>query len=54
MARKAFDQELQDLEKRLQELGRMVEEALVEAVDALKRRDLEKASANHRCRSFSE
>ena len=43
MPRNAFDQELQDLEKRLQELGRMVEEALVEAVDALKRRDLEKA-----------
>jgi phosphate transport system protein len=43
MARKAFDQALQDLEKRLQELGGMVEEALVEAVDALKRRDLEKA-----------
>ena len=43
MPRNAFDRELQDLEKRLQELGRMVEEALVEAVDALKRRDLEKA-----------
>jgi phosphate transport system protein len=43
MPRDAFDRELQDLEKRLQELGRMVEEALVEAVDALKRRDLEKA-----------
>jgi phosphate transport system protein len=43
MARKEFDQELQDLEKRLQELGLMVEEALVEAVDALKRHDLEKA-----------
>jgi len=43
MARKAFYQELQDLEKRLQELGLMVEESLVEAVDALKRRDLEKA-----------
>lgn len=43
MSRKAFDQELQDLEKRLLELGGMVEEALVEAVDALKRRDLEKA-----------
>ena len=44
MARNAFDQELQDLEKRLQELGRMVEEALVESVDALKRLDLEKAA----------
>jgi phosphate transport system protein len=44
MARSAFDQELQDLEKRLQELGGMVEEALVEAVDALKRLDLEKAA----------
>ena len=43
MARKEFDQELQDLEKRLQELGLMVEEALVEAAEALKRRDLEKA-----------
>ena len=43
MPRNAFERELQDLEKRLQELGRLVEEALVEAVDALKRRDLEKA-----------
>jgi phosphate transport system protein len=43
MPRNAFDRELQDLERRLQELGSMVEEALVEAVDALKRRDLEKA-----------
>ena len=43
MPRNAFDRELQDLEKRLQELGSMVEDALVEAVDALKRRDLEKA-----------
>jgi len=43
MPRKAFDQELQDLETSLQDLGRMVEEALVEAVDALKRLDLEKA-----------
>ena len=44
MARNAFDQELQDLEKRLLELGGIVEEALVEAVDALKRLDLEKAA----------
>ena len=44
MARSAFDQELLDLEKNLQELGLMVEEALVEAVDALKRFDLEKAA----------
>ncbi len=44
MPRNAFDRELKDLEQRLQELGRMVEEALVEAVDALKHRDLEKAS----------
>ena len=44
MPRNAFDRELKDLEKRLQELGSMVEEALVEAVDALKHRDLEKAS----------
>lgn len=43
MAREAFDQELRDLEKRLQELGGMVENALAEAGDALKRRDLEKA-----------
>jgi len=43
MPRNAFDRELKDLEKRLQELGSMVEEALVEAVNALKRRDLEKA-----------
>jgi len=43
MARKEFDQELQVLEKKLQELGLMVEKALVEAVEALKRRDLEKA-----------
>ncbi len=43
MARKAFDQELQCLEERLQEMGRMVEEALVASVDALKRRDLETA-----------
>lgn len=43
MARKAFDQELQDLEKGLQELGLIVEETLVAAVDALKRHDLEKA-----------
>jgi len=43
MPRKEFDQELHDLEERLQELGRMVEEALVTSVDALKRRDLETA-----------
>ena len=43
MARKAFDQELQCLEERLQEMGRMVEEALVVSVDALKGRDLETA-----------
>ncbi len=43
MPRKAFDQELQDLGKRLRELGDMVEEALVASVDALKHRDLEKA-----------
>jgi phosphate transport system protein len=44
MPRNAFDRELKDLEQRLQELGRMVEDALVEAVEALKHRDLEKAS----------
>ncbi len=43
MPRKAFDQLLQYLEERLQELGRMVEEALVVSVDALKRRDLKTA-----------
>ena len=43
MPRNAFDRDLQDLEKRLGDLGRMVEEALVASVDALKRRDLEKA-----------
>jgi len=44
MPRNAFYRELKDLEQKLQDLGRMVEEALVEAVDALKHRDLEKAS----------
>jgi len=43
MPRNAFDRELKDLEKRLQELGSTVEEAVVGAVDALKRRDLKKA-----------
>jgi phosphate transport system protein len=43
MARKAFDQELRQLEERLQEMGRLVEEALVASVDALKGRDLEAA-----------
>jgi phosphate transport system protein len=43
MPRTAFERELQELEKRLQDLGRMVEEALVASVDTLKRRDLEKA-----------
>ena len=43
MPRTAFERELQELEKRLEDLGRMVEEALVASVDTLKRRDLEKA-----------
>ena len=43
MPRKAFDQKLQDLEERLKELSRLVKEALVASVDALKRRDLETA-----------
>ena len=43
MPRKEFDQELHALEERLRKLGRMVEEALVTSVDALKRRDLETA-----------
>lgn len=43
MPRRAFDQELRQLEERLQEMGRLVEEALVASVDALKRRDLEAA-----------
>ncbi|HBZ56862.1 MAG TPA: phosphate transport system regulatory protein PhoU, partial [Syntrophobacteraceae bacterium] len=43
MPRQAFDQELQRLEERLTELGRMAREALLASVDALKRRDLETA-----------
>jgi phosphate transport system protein len=43
MPRTAFERELKELEKRLEDLGRIVEEALVASVDALKRRDLEKA-----------
>jgi len=43
MPRNAFDRELRHLEERLQEMGRLVEEALVASVDALKRRDLEAA-----------
>ena len=43
MPRKEFDLELHALEERLRKLGRMVEEALVTSVDALKRRDLETA-----------
>ena len=43
MPRKEFDQELHALEERLRKLGRMVEEALVTSVDALKHRDLETA-----------
>lgn len=43
MPRKEFDQELHALEERLRKLGRMVEEALVTSVDALKNRDLETA-----------
>jgi len=43
MPRTAFERELKELEKRLEDLGRMVEEALVASVDTLKRRDLEKA-----------
>lgn len=43
MARKAFDGELRSIEERLRDLGRMVEEALAAAVDALQRRDLETA-----------
>ena len=43
MPRKAFDQELRQLEERLQEMGRLVEDALVASVDALNRRDLEAA-----------
>jgi phosphate transport system protein len=40
MPRKAFDEELKSLEDRLQEMGRMVEKALVASVEALKDRDL--------------
>ena len=43
MLRKAFDQELRGLEEKLRELGRMVGEAVVASVDALKRRDLDAA-----------
>jgi phosphate transport system protein len=43
MPRNAFNRELRQLEERLQELGRLVEEALVASVDALNRRDLEAA-----------
>jgi phosphate transport system protein len=43
MPRTAFERELKELEKRLEDLGRLVEEALVASVDALKRRELEKA-----------
>jgi phosphate transport system protein len=43
MPRQAFDQELQRLEEKLIELGRMAKEALLASVDALKRRDLETA-----------
>lgn len=43
MTRNAFDRELRHLDERLQEMGRLVEEALVASVDALKRRDLEAA-----------
>ncbi|RJR49176.1 MAG: phosphate transport system regulatory protein PhoU [Desulfobacteraceae bacterium] len=43
MPRKAFEQELRGMEERLRDLGRMVEEALGAAVDALQRRDLEAA-----------
>jgi phosphate transport system protein len=43
MPRDAFDRELRQVEERLQELGRLAEEALVASVDALKRRDLEAA-----------
>jgi len=40
MPRKAFDGELQGVEERLRALGRMVEDALVAAVDALQKRDM--------------
>lgn len=43
MPRNAFDQELRQVEERLQEMGRLVEEALVASVEALKGRDLEAA-----------
>jgi phosphate transport system protein len=43
MPRTAFDQELQRLEGKLLELGRMVGDALIASVDALKRRDLDAA-----------
>jgi phosphate transport system protein len=40
MVRQTFDQELQRLEEEVMTLGSMVEEALVQSVEALKRKDL--------------
>jgi phosphate transport system protein len=43
MGRRVFDQELQRIQDRVLVLGSMVEEALVESVEILKRRDMEGA-----------
>lgn len=43
MPREAFDQKLQDLQDEVLALGSMVESAIIDSVDALKRRDLEEA-----------
>ncbi|MGV8073726.1 MAG: phosphate signaling complex protein PhoU [Syntrophobacteraceae bacterium] len=43
MARKIFEEELERIQEDLLSLGLMVEDALVESVDALKQRDLEKS-----------
>jgi phosphate transport system protein len=43
MGRRVFDQELQRIQDRVLVLGSMVEEALVESIEILKRRDMEGA-----------
>lgn len=43
MSRETFERELQHLQDEVLVLGSMVEKALIESVEALKRRDLEKA-----------
>lgn len=43
--RRAFDEDLQELQNQMLELGSMVSEALVRSVDALKRQDMEASRA---------